>query len=170
MNIVETNTQTVLGQKNSHQQQGYSLLELMIVLAVIAGLVAIVVFTAQALWSSSKSEKLFQGLSRLDQNIKMTYGSDYSSATSENLIKIQAVPKELGISSDSKNILTPWGDTITIDSTGMYGFNIPSSACSKIVPFLWGTGTLKIKDTAQTVLADALTTCAKTPQLSISFS
>ena len=28
MNIVETNTQTVLGQKNSYQQQGYSLLEL----------------------------------------------------------------------------------------------------------------------------------------------
>ncbi|WP_158106995.1 type 4 pilus major pilin [Caedibacter taeniospiralis] len=172
MNIVETNTQTVLGQKNSYQQQGYSLLELMIVLAVIAGLVAIAVFTAQALWSSSNSAKLFQGLSNLDQNINMTYGSDYSRVTIENLIKIKAIPKELGVSTDNKNILTPWGGTISIDTaTGKYSFSIPASACPKTVPLFFGNVvTFEINKTAApATLNEAMTSCSATPNLAVSF-
>ncbi|WP_119342673.1 type II secretion system protein [Facilibium subflavum] len=149
----------VLLRKRNHlgsysRQKGYSLVELMIVLAVIAGLIAVVVVTARSLWASSKSTTMYDSVIQLEQNVKSLYTNasgvtDYTNIKVADVIGADAVPSTLPIDDGSKSgaatIETIWGEDTSIDLTAgtpksvleLTIKGVPTGACTDLVGKLY---------------------------------
>ncbi|GGF91988.1 MULTISPECIES: type 4 pilus major pilin [Cysteiniphilum] len=128
------------------KQDGYSVIELLIVIGVIAFLIIIVFTIGTMLWGKSKDQQMTSGVDAISQGIHSIYaaaGGNYNDVSSLVAIRSGSVPSTLVKDSAAGIIGTAWyGDdnasTIVVNpAQGGRQFSvqlnaIPSSSCTSI--------------------------------------
>lgn len=124
-------------------QKGFSLTEMLIVVAVLAVLVAGIVAATGDVFTGDKTQRFARDLSKLSMDIKTLYNKspDYGTLTNQVAEDAGVVPKDM-LTGAAGAHQGPWGGAITIQPATVTAANdhmeiivagIPQAACAKLV-------------------------------------
>jgi prepilin-type N-terminal cleavage/methylation domain-containing protein len=115
----------------SRKNRGFTLVEVMITLAIFGAALAVVLYYQQRAAVISKSTETTRALTSAVSKIKQYYGDtgDYTTLTDASLAGLDIVPSPFKKS--GATILDPWGNTITFTG-GTGGFMIELGGTSDI--------------------------------------
>ncbi|ACX87546.1 PilS domain protein [Pectobacterium parmentieri WPP163] len=137
--------------KNRKYRKGFSLLELILVLGVIAGLIVSAFIVYPKVQAAQRAEAEVKNISTIKAGIKELYSSSagYDGLTTDVLVKAKVFPDNMLINDNGtiKPVNSFKGDITVIPiadnqaGIGSYGFtirynNVPSAECMKIVTAL----------------------------------
>jgi prepilin-type N-terminal cleavage/methylation domain-containing protein len=117
----------------SRKNRGFTLVEVMITLAIFGAALAVVLYYQQRAAVISKSTETTRALTSVVSKIKQYYGdsSDYTNLAAANLATLALAPNPLRINTTDSTILDPWGNVMTFTG-GASGFMIELGGTSDI--------------------------------------
>lgn len=120
------------------KQGGFTLLELAIVIAMVAGLIIILVKSGSSVGSSRKASSEVTAVSAIMENAKaFKSGGSYGAGTDmvPILIRANQVPGAIGVTANT--LANQWNGTITIVGTGpqltLTDNGVPADACASVL-------------------------------------
>lgn len=171
---------------NRKKQKGFSLVELMIVLAVIAFLVIAIMTISKVIWGKTNSSSMENDISILSEDIHSLYsatGGDYTGLNNKVLLKQGIVPSTLIIKNSDDKIGTVWHssnsksliDVSNNDDNEGSGYNItlhqiPKGGCVDIATHFMNSANIEIDNQKAGNVSDIATACHDNVELTLNFS
>jgi len=163
-----------------NNNKGFSMVELMIVLAVIAFMVVAVVTVSKVVWGKTEAAQMETDISNIAQDIHTTYsaqGGEYTNLDTKTVIDMGIVPANMLVGeTGSQKIVTPWyskqrdASLITIAENSTAGFDVditgvPAESCTDIATHFMKQEDVSIGDTKVSDVSSVSSECAKGGEL-----
>ncbi|MED7788493.1 type 4 pilus major pilin [Francisella sp. 19X1-34] len=168
------------------EQKGFSLVELMIVLAVIAFLVIAIMTISKVIWGKTDASSMENDITILSEDIHSLYsetGGDYTGLNNKILLKQGIVPSTLIIKNSDDKIGTVWHssnsksllDVSSNNYDGGSGYNItlhqiPKGGCVDLATHFMKSAKIKIDNQAASNVSDIAGACHDNAKLVLNFS